>query len=175
MLWKLDPAWLMMGVATVAVLSYYFGTALNAVMRGDGFGPFGNAIIVSISFFVAILFANEHGYNLRELHLAVLEGELGRLDRVRERVAAWRAGPGPIDARAPLLEAAYLGGATAPVPAARVGALLAVTTKPRAGSSTCGCSSNGRSPVQSCSPVQPGTGSRGGRPSRRSGTRPAIQ
>ena len=60
-----------------------------------------------------------------ELHLAVLEGELGRLDRVRERVAAWRAGPGPIDARAPLLEAAYLGGATAPVPAARVGAFLA--------------------------------------------------
>ena len=75
MLWKLDPAWLMMAVATVAVLSYYFGTALNAVMRGDGFGPFGNAIIVSISFFVAILFANEHGYNLRELHLAVSRDE----------------------------------------------------------------------------------------------------
>lgn len=55
-----------------------------------------------------------------ELHLAILEAELDRLDRVAERVVAWRARPGPVDARAPLLEAAYLGGATAPVPAARV-------------------------------------------------------
>jgi membrane protease YdiL (CAAX protease family) len=59
-----------------------------------------------------------------ELHLAVLEGELGRLARVRERVARWRAETGPVDARAPLLEAAYLGGASPPVPAARVAALL---------------------------------------------------
>lgn len=59
-----------------------------------------------------------------ELHLAVLEAELGRLDLVSNRVSAWRAAPGPVDARAPLLEAAYLGGATAPVPAARVAAFL---------------------------------------------------
>lgn len=59
-----------------------------------------------------------------ELHLAVLEAELGRLGRVSERVSAWRAGPGPVDARAPLLEAAYLGGATPPVDAARVVAFV---------------------------------------------------
>lgn len=77
MLWKLDPAWLMMAIATVSVLSYFFGSALHALRRAEGFGAFGNAIIISLSFFVAILVANEHGYNLRELHLAVVVGLSG--------------------------------------------------------------------------------------------------
>ena len=59
-----------------------------------------------------------------ELHLAILEAELGRVERVRERVAAWRAAPGPVDARAPLLEAAYLGGVETPTPVGRVAAFL---------------------------------------------------
>ena len=78
MLWNLDPAWLMMAIATVAVLSYFFGAALHWLMREDGFGSFGNAIIISTGFFLAILVANQQGYNLRDLHLAV-DGRAGRL------------------------------------------------------------------------------------------------
>jgi hypothetical protein len=74
MLWNLDASWLMMAIATVAVLSYFFGSALDALMREDGFGSFGNALIVSGSFFASILAANQEGYNLRELHVAVLVG-----------------------------------------------------------------------------------------------------
>jgi fluoride ion exporter CrcB/FEX len=77
MLWNLDPAWLMMAVATVAVLSYFFGAALHWLRREDGFGAFGNAIIISGSFFLSILVANHQGYNLRDLHLAVIVGLCG--------------------------------------------------------------------------------------------------
>jgi hypothetical protein len=74
MLSKIDPAWLMMAIATVAVLSYFFGAALDALMRDDSFGSFGNAIIMCGGFFLAILAANSHGYVLHGLHVAVLVG-----------------------------------------------------------------------------------------------------
>jgi hypothetical protein len=77
MLSKLDPAWLMMAIGTVAVLSYYLGSALHALMRDDGFGSFGNAVILSGGFFLAIFAANHQGYNLRELHFAVMVGIIG--------------------------------------------------------------------------------------------------
>ncbi|MDW6026121.1 hypothetical protein SAZ10_30615 [Mesorhizobium sp. BAC0120] len=77
MLWNLDASWLMMAIATVAVLSYFFGAALDALMREDGFGSFGNALIISGSFFASILGANHEGYNLREMHAAVLVGLAG--------------------------------------------------------------------------------------------------
>jgi hypothetical protein len=77
MLWNLDASWLMMAIATVAVLSYFFGSALDALMREDGFGAFGNAFIISSGFFLTILGANQQGYNLRELHFAVFVGLFG--------------------------------------------------------------------------------------------------
>jgi hypothetical protein len=77
MLWNLDVSWLMMAVATVAVLSYFFGAALHWLRREDGFGAFGNAIIISGSFFLSIMFANQQGYNLRDLHIAVVVGLFG--------------------------------------------------------------------------------------------------
>ena len=42
MIWNLDSGWLMMTVATVGVLAFFFGSALDAIMREDGFGPTGN-------------------------------------------------------------------------------------------------------------------------------------
>ena len=78
MLWNLDVAWLMMAIAVVVVLSLFFGSALDWLRRGDnGFGSFGNGVILAASFFVAILVANYQGYNLRDLHLAVLVGLFG--------------------------------------------------------------------------------------------------
>ena len=46
-------------------------------MRDDGFGSTGNTLIVCGGFFLAIFGANYQGYNLRELHLAVLAGIAG--------------------------------------------------------------------------------------------------
>lgn len=74
MLWKLDPAWLMMGVATVSVLSYFFGSALHFLMREDGFGSFGNAVIIAGGFFLTLIAFNYQGYRLDGLQIAVFLG-----------------------------------------------------------------------------------------------------
>ncbi|PSJ59453.1 hypothetical protein [Pseudaminobacter soli (ex Li et al. 2025)] len=74
MLWKLDPAWLMMAVAVVAVIAFFFGSALNAIMRDDGFGPFGNMVIFTAGFFVAILAVNSYGIAFGSLTLATATG-----------------------------------------------------------------------------------------------------
>jgi hypothetical protein len=74
MIWNLDPAWLMMAVAFVMVLSLFFGAALEVIMREDGFGPIGNMILFTICFFAAILAANYYGINLRDLKMATGTG-----------------------------------------------------------------------------------------------------
>ena len=74
MLLHLDTSWLMMTVASVAVFGFFFGTALDAIMREDGFGSTGNTLLFTLGFFVAIMVANEHGISLRDLRLAVAWG-----------------------------------------------------------------------------------------------------
>jgi hypothetical protein len=77
MIWNLDTSWLLMAVATVVVLSFFFGSALDYLMRDDGFGSTGNMMIVSTGFFLGIVSANRQGYDLHEMHLAVLVGLAG--------------------------------------------------------------------------------------------------
>jgi len=48
----------MMTVASVAVFGFFFGTALDAIMREDGFGSTGNTLLFTLGFFVAIMVAN---------------------------------------------------------------------------------------------------------------------
>ena len=71
MIWNLDSGWLMMAIATVLVLAYFFGSALNAIMREDGFGPTGNTLLFAAGFLGAIFLANTYGVSLRDLKLAV--------------------------------------------------------------------------------------------------------
>ncbi len=82
MIWNLEPGWLMMAVATVAVLAFFFGTALDAIMREDGFGSFGNMLLFTVGFFAAVLLANTWGINLRDLKLAVAWGLGGAFSTV---------------------------------------------------------------------------------------------
>ncbi len=77
MIWKLDPAWLMMAVASVAVLSFFFGSIMDAIMSDDGFGPFGNMILIAIGFFAAIFVANVYGVAMRNLTFAMATGLSG--------------------------------------------------------------------------------------------------
>jgi hypothetical protein len=77
MLWNLDGTWLTMAVATVVVLSYFLGAAIDALVRDDGFGATGNAVIIACGFFLAILVANYQGHALRELHVAIMVGLAG--------------------------------------------------------------------------------------------------
>lgn len=74
MLWNLDGLWLMMAIAMVVVLSFFLGSVIDALVREDGFGATGNMAIIAGGFFLAILAANSRGYNLRDLHEAIIVG-----------------------------------------------------------------------------------------------------
>lgn len=77
MIWKLDPAWLMMAFASVTVLAFFFGSIMNAVMAEDGFGSFGNMLLITAGFFAAIFVANVHGIRMGNLSFAVATGMTG--------------------------------------------------------------------------------------------------
>ncbi|MGE0502467.1 MAG: hypothetical protein AB7I79_15860 [Rhizobiaceae bacterium] len=70
MLLDLDPFWLLMAVAAVGVVSLVFGSALDALMRDDGFGPLGNMVVLTSGFFLAIGAANRLGYSFDEVLVA---------------------------------------------------------------------------------------------------------
>lgn len=74
MLWNLEPSWLMMAVASVIVMALFFGSALHAIMRDDGFGPIGNMVLFTAGFFIAIAAVNSWGVNLRDLTRAMATG-----------------------------------------------------------------------------------------------------
>jgi hypothetical protein len=71
MIWNLDSGWLMMALASVAVMAFFFGSALHAIMREDGFGPTGNMLLFTVGFFAAVIIANTYGISLRDLKVAV--------------------------------------------------------------------------------------------------------
>jgi hypothetical protein len=77
MLWNLDAFWLTMAIATVVVLSFFLGAAIDTLTREDGFGATGNMIIIFGGFFLTILAANYQGYSLHELHRAIMVGLVG--------------------------------------------------------------------------------------------------
>lgn len=77
MLVNLGLGWLLMAVGVVSVIGFIFGNALDAIMRDDGFGPFGNMFLFIAGFFGAILAANHYGINLAEIGRAVTWGMSG--------------------------------------------------------------------------------------------------
>lgn len=77
MLLNLGPGWLLMAVVVVGILSFILAMALNAIIGEDGFGANGNAIIITVGFFLAIFVANNLGYRLADLRLAIATGLTG--------------------------------------------------------------------------------------------------
>jgi uncharacterized membrane protein YeaQ/YmgE (transglycosylase-associated protein family) len=74
MLWNLEPSWLMMAAASVIVMALFFGSALHAIMRDDGFGPIGNMVLFTAGFFIAVVAADSWGVDLRDLTRAMAAG-----------------------------------------------------------------------------------------------------
>ena len=74
MLWNMDPAWLMMAVAFVTVLSFFFGSIMDAIMLDDGFGPVGNTAVITVGFFAAIFLLNCKGIVMPNLTFAMATG-----------------------------------------------------------------------------------------------------
>lgn len=74
MLMNLGLGWLLMAFAVVCIIAFMFGSALDAIMKEDGFGAIGNMALFVVGFFGAILAANEYGISLRDLKLAIAWG-----------------------------------------------------------------------------------------------------
>ena len=91
MIWNLDSGWLMMAVASVMVMAFFFGSALDAIMKEDGFGPTGNMVLFTAGFFAAIIVANSNGINLHDLTRAAAYG-LGGAFLLVSVLALLRAG-----------------------------------------------------------------------------------
>ncbi len=79
MVWNLAIEWLILAVATVAIVAFIVGMALNAVVGADAFGPTGNAVVIGGGFFLAIFVANSLGYPMIELTRALWTGFGGAL------------------------------------------------------------------------------------------------
>jgi hypothetical protein len=70
----LDTTWLLFAFAIIAAFGFFFGTALDAIMKESGFGPTGNTLLFILGFYVAVTVANKHGISLSDLKLAVAWG-----------------------------------------------------------------------------------------------------
>jgi hypothetical protein len=95
MLLHLDTSWLLTAVASVAVFSFFFGTALDAIMKDDGFGSTGNTLLFTVGFFVAVLVRKFLWVTLRDLKLAVAWG-LGGAFMLISALALLEGGTGPL-------------------------------------------------------------------------------
>lgn len=74
MIEKLDPMWLTMMVATVSILSFFLGYAIHGLIGRQGYGAYGNAIIIAGGFFAAIYGANWYGFRFTDVTIATMTG-----------------------------------------------------------------------------------------------------
>ena len=74
MLWNLDFGWLVLAFGTVIGIAYMMSLMIESSIGREGFGPMGNATIITVGFFGTILLANHQGINLRELKDALIYG-----------------------------------------------------------------------------------------------------
>ena len=77
MLLNLDPGWLLLALAVVGIVAFIVSMALNAVMGEDGFGAIGNAVIITTGFFFTVFMANNLGYRISDVTMAVTVGLSG--------------------------------------------------------------------------------------------------
>lgn len=74
MFMHLDPVWAVLAIGSIVVLSFFIGNAVDLILKGDGFGQWGNMIICAAGFFGALYMAPRLGYPLRDIRIAVSFG-----------------------------------------------------------------------------------------------------
>lgn len=61
--------WLMLAIATVAIVSYMISLFLNSVFGRDGFGTIGNMMVLTCCFFGGIILGEMFGYRMNGLQM----------------------------------------------------------------------------------------------------------
>lgn len=70
----LDTTWLLFAFAIIAGFGFFFGAALDAIMKESGFGPTGNTLLFIFGFFAAVVVAHRHGISLSDPKMAIAWG-----------------------------------------------------------------------------------------------------
>ncbi len=73
-MWNMDVSGIAFGLTVVAAIAFLCGTVLDAVVRENGFGPTGNALLFSAGFLTAVYVANQQGLVFADLKLAAAYG-----------------------------------------------------------------------------------------------------
>ncbi|KQZ33470.1 hypothetical protein ASD50_00880 [Mesorhizobium sp. Root552] len=73
-MWDMDMGGLAIGLTVVAAIAFLSGTVLDAVVKENGFGPTGNALLVTAGFVTAVYLANRQGLIFADLKLATAYG-----------------------------------------------------------------------------------------------------
>lgn len=77
MIWNLGFGWLVMMIGCVTILAFILAMALDALMGREGFGPVGNAFVLTCGFFLSIYLFNIYGYNLSDMKWGAGAGIMG--------------------------------------------------------------------------------------------------
>ncbi len=77
MLLELDTIWIVLAIATVAIVSYIVGVFFDGLMKDDGFGAVGNMLVMTGGFFAAVLGANARGTDFDTLGTGAAAGLAG--------------------------------------------------------------------------------------------------
>lgn len=77
MIWNLSGGWLFIVVAIVAMFSYLLGYFLDKIMINDGFGPFGNMLVIASGFVGGVYVYNLYGHVVSDLREGVVVGLVG--------------------------------------------------------------------------------------------------
>jgi hypothetical protein len=76
-MWDMDASGIAIGLTVVAVIAFLFGAVLDAIVRENGFGPTGNALLFTAGFLTALYLANRNGLIFADLKLAAAYGLCG--------------------------------------------------------------------------------------------------
>jgi uncharacterized membrane protein YeaQ/YmgE (transglycosylase-associated protein family) len=62
---------------SVILGSFFLGNAMDGVLGDDGFGTFGNMIVVGAGFFVGLWVGKHYGYSVSTFKIGVVAGLVG--------------------------------------------------------------------------------------------------
>jgi hypothetical protein len=74
MLSNIDTTSLTVALIALMAVALVFGTILNAIVRENGFGPVGNAVLFAAGFVGSTYLAGSYGITLADFRLAVAWG-----------------------------------------------------------------------------------------------------
>jgi hypothetical protein len=74
MIWNLGFGWLVLMAGCVSILAFMLALGLDALMGREGFGPVGNAFVLTGGFFLSIFVFNSFGYNLADMKWGAAAG-----------------------------------------------------------------------------------------------------